>query len=204
MRVLRGKWSGTSAGAPDRDGAWFPPPHGGAHREPRRNRGAVTGAALEGDLRQFFTAEVLQFLVLAEATGRIEFERPGEHVEVSLDRGRPTFAHTSRGSARTGEILVHRGVISAEALERALEIQRHRHGERLGSLLVATESVSRDQVVRAVEETMRRILFGVMLWSEGRFRFFPGARIAEDEIHPELALDQMILEGLGSADERRS
>ena len=164
---------------------------------------AVNGAALEGDLRHFFATEVLQFLDLTQATGRLEFERSSELAELFLDRGRPVFARTSGGSVRVGELLVHRGAISEQVLERALETQRHRPAERLGSLLVATESVPREHVVRAVEETLQRIIFGLMLWTEGRFQFYPGERMAEDEIHPELALDQLILEGLRRADEGR-
>jgi hypothetical protein len=164
----------------------------------------VNGAALEGDLRHFFTTEVLQFLGLTQATGRLEFERPGERAEMFLDRGRPVYACTSGGSVRVGEVLVHRGAISAEALEQALEAQRRYPAERLGSLLVAAGSASRDQVVHAVEEALQRIIYGLMLWSEGRFSFFPGERIAEDDIRPELVLDQLILEGLQHADERRS
>jgi hypothetical protein len=161
----------------------------------------VNGAALEGDLRHFFAAEVLQFLDLARATGRLELERPSELAELFLDRGRPVFARTSAGSVRVGEILVHRGTISRELLERALETQRHRPAERLGSLLIATESVPHDQVVRAVEEALQRIIFGLMMWSQGRFKFFPGERLDEDEIRPELSLDRLILEGLRRADE---
>ena len=159
------------------------------------------GPALEGDLRHFFTAEVLQFLGLARATGRLELERPGERAELFLDRGRPVFARTTGGSVRVGEVLVHRGAISAESLERALEAQRGRPAERLGTLLVAEGAASRDQVVRAVEEALQRILYGVMMWSEGRFRFVPGERVAEDDIRPELELEQLILEGLRRVDE---
>ena len=161
-------------------------------------------AALEGDLRHFFAPEILQFLDLARATGRLEFERPGECIEIFLDHGHPVFARTNRGSVKVGELLVHRGAISAESLERALERQRSRPAERLGSLLVANGAASPEQVTLALEESLQRIIYGLMLWTEGRFQYFPGERVAEDDMRPELELDQLILEGLRRADELQS
>lgn len=39
---------------------------------------AVGSGALQGELAHFFPSEVLQLLQLAQATGRLELERPGE------------------------------------------------------------------------------------------------------------------------------
>lgn len=81
-------------------------------------------AALEGDLAHFFPSEVLQLLQLAQATGRLEFSREHERIDLLYDRGRPVFARTSGLAVRAGEVLLHRGVIQPQALARALERQR--------------------------------------------------------------------------------
>ena len=163
----------------------------------------MTASALEGDLRFFFPTEVLQFLQLAEATGRLEFERPGERADLFLEKGRPVLARTSGGSVRVGEILVHRGAISRESLERALAEQRSRSPERLGAVLVAAGIATRDQVAQAVNEGLKRVVYGLMLWREGRFHFLPGERVQSDDIPLDLDLDRLILEGLRQADEAR-
>ena len=46
----------------------------------------VMNAALEGNLEHFFPGEVLQFLQLAQAHGRLELERGSERAEVYFER----------------------------------------------------------------------------------------------------------------------
>jgi hypothetical protein len=159
------------------------------------------GAALEGDLQHFPPSEVLQFLQLCGATGRIELEREGERAELFLEYGRPVLARTSRGSVRLGEILTHRRIVTRQTVERALALQHERPRERLGVLMVRECGVDREQVTRAIGEAMRRVLFGILLWQGGRFRFGPGERTGPDELVPDIELDQIILEGLRIADE---
>jgi hypothetical protein len=165
---------------------------------------AAPAGALEGDLAHFFPSEVLQLLQLAQATGRLEFSRPGETAELFIERGRPALARTSGAAVRTGQILVHRGAIGAEALERALEAQRANPGSRIGAVLVAAGAATSEQVQGAVSEALRRVIYGLLLWREGRFRFRPGERAGSEDMRLDLDLDRLILEGLRQADEARS
>ena len=82
--------------------------------------------ALAGDLAIFYPAEVLQLLRLARATGRLDLERGDERVEVFIEEGRPMFARSSGPSVRTGDILIHRGEVSREALDMAHDPTRGR------------------------------------------------------------------------------
>jgi hypothetical protein len=161
-------------------------------------------AALEGDLKHFFPTEVLQLLQLAQADGRLELSRPGESADLYFERGRPVFARTDGAAVRAGEVLVHRGQVAREALERALELQRRHPGERLGALLVSAGIATPEQVQQAVHETLRRIVYGLLLWRDGRFRFHPGESVAGEDIQLDLDLDRLILEGLRFADQSRS
>ena len=164
----------------------------------------MSGEALQGDLSRFFPSEVLQLLQLAQATGRLELERSGERAEILVERGRPVSARTSGAAVRSGQVLLHHGAVSAEALEAALGRQRSGSGERLGAVLVASGDVTRDQVQTAVREVLRRILYGLLLWRDGSFRFVPGPVATEEDIKLDAELDRLILEGLRQADEARA
>lgn len=156
--------------------------------------------ALAGDLQHFQPGEVMQLLQLASATGRLEVERPGEQVDVFFEGGRPVLARTTGVSVRTGELLVHRGAIYRETLERALEQQRRVPSERLGSMLIESRAATREQVSDAVQEVTLRILYGLALWSEGSFAFHPGERVRPDALQLDLELDRLLLEALRQAD----
>ena len=160
--------------------------------------------ALQGDITHFFPSEILQLLQLAQATGRLEFERAGERAELFIERGRPVYARTSGGSVKAGQILVHRGVVTQEVLDRVLAEQKSRPGERVGALLVQSGAVTPEQVQQAVHEALRRIVYGLLLWRDGTFRFTPGDQVGGEDVKLDLDLDRLILEGLRQADEARA
>lgn len=181
----------------------------------------MSESALEGDLGRFQPAEVLQLLQLAQASGRLELSRPAaadprsarvppggpggtETVDVFFEQGRPVFARTSGQSVRTGEILVHRGHATREAVIDALAAQRGGSGRRIGEVLAERGATPPDQVARAVHEGERRILYGVLLWREGRFRFLAGEEAKDNDLPLDLDLDRLILEGLRLADQARA
>lgn len=160
--------------------------------------------ALEGDLACFAPSEVLQLLQLAQSSGRLTFARAEERVELFLERGRLVFARTSALSVRLGEVLLHRGVVDPPALARALERQRLEPGRPIGQCLVAAGEATDEQVRDAVLEVLRRIVFGLLLWREGRFQFAPGETSPGGDIPIDLDLDRLILEGLRLADQARA
>ena len=165
--------------------------------------GQVSESALEGDLKHFLPSEVLQMLHLSQATGRMEFKRASETADLYFERGRPVFARTSGQSVRVGQILVHRGEITPEALELALAVQKDAPGERVGSMLVNSGVVTPEQVQSAVGEVVRRILYGMLLWRDGRFKYHPGERPVGEDVQLDVELDRLILEGLRLADQTR-
>ena len=158
--------------------------------------------ALEGDLEHFFPGEVLQFLQLAQAHGRLELERGVERAEIFFERGRPVFARTTAPSVKAGEVLVHRGVLKPEVLEQALARQQDRPGQRLGEVLIAAGAITPADLADAVQDVLRRIVYGILLWRQGRFRFHLGERAEREDIRLDFDLDRMILEGLRLADQR--
>ena len=168
---------------------------------------ADSSGALSGDLAHFFPSEVMQLLQLAQATGRLELTRPGEHAEradVFVERGRPVFARTTGAAVSTGQVLLHRGVITREALERALSEQSRNPGQRLGRLLVAAGTVGEEELQSAVNEALRRVIFGLLLWREGTFAFHAGEQMDPDDNRLDVDLDRLILDGLRQADEARA
>lgn len=164
----------------------------------------MTEVALAGDLRHFSTTEVLQLLQLAQASGRLALVRDGESADVWFERGRPLHARTSGASVRTGDILVHRGHVTREALARALRRQASEPDRRVGALLVDAGEAAPDEVAAAVRESVRRVLYGLLLWREGRFTFHVAEAPAGHDLSLDVDLDRLILEGLRLADQARA
>jgi len=163
----------------------------------------MNGPALHGELAHFAPAEVLQLLRLAQATGTLELEHAAERVDLVIDHGRPVFARTTGVGVRAGQVLVHRGHLDPAALEVALARQRLEPGKRIGTLLVENGAADPVHVGEAVREVVKRIVYRVLLWREGVFRFVAGESASTEDVQLDLDLDRLILEGLRLADETR-
>lgn len=164
----------------------------------------MSDLALEGDLRIFQPAELLQLLQLAQASGRFELERGSERVDLVFKNGRLISARTSGVAVHVGDVLVHRGVLTRDALELVLSMQQDQPGERIGHMLVTSGAVTEAQAVQAIREVVSRVVYGVLLWREGHFRFAPGSESDPEDIRLDLDLDRLILEGLRLADQKRA
>jgi Domain of unknown function (DUF4388) len=164
----------------------------------------VSGSALEGDLQFFQPVEVLQLLQLAQASGRLEIRREEERVELQFERGRLVFARTTGVAVKIGDVLVHRGVVIPEALELVLSMQQDQPGARIGHMLVRAGAATPEQIADAVREVVRRVVYGLLLWRDGRFRFQPEAAATDEDVQLDLDLDRLILEGLRLADQKRA
>ncbi len=137
--------------------------------------------ALEGDLARFGAGDVLQWMGWAQATGRLEFRRAGETIGLLLEGGRLVQARTNGRSVRTGDVLIHRGLLEPERLAVALSDQRQ-HGGRLGERLVADGAADSEAVRRAVQECLA------------------DAHADGGSLPVELDLEPLILDGLRIAD----
>ena len=163
------------------------------------NSAPAATTALAGDLTRFVATDVLQFLRLTGASGRLHCERRGERVEMAFALGRPMWASTSGLAVRVGDVLLHRGWTTPEALDTALEVQRGRPDRRVGELLREV-GVPGECVAAAVSEVFRRLVCLLSLWPDGRFWFVPGDAGDPADSDLDLELDSLLLEGLHQAD----
>ena len=99
---------------------------------------------------------------------------------------------------------MQRGQAQPRAVARALERKRLEPERRLGQIRVDQGEASAEQVREAVHEVLRRIVYGLLLWRNGSFRFVPGDVAVGEDIQLDLDLDRLILEGLRLADQERA
>lgn len=93
-------------------------------------------ATATGTLERTPLCQLLVYVLQRQLSGTLVFETPnGEKSALSFDAGRIVKARTGSGMLRLGQLLVERGSISEQDLERAVgERQRQLLGERLQRL----------------------------------------------------------------------
>jgi hypothetical protein len=164
-----------------------------------RRRAPEVDVDLRGNLAVFGPISVLQLISLQTSTGELTFESGINTARVYFDAGSVTFAEIANRRIKLGEYLVSEGLVARAHLDRALELKDD--SKRLGSLLVEMGAIDAVSLRRAIEEQIKEVMYELVRWKTGRFRFTNGRRPKAQDIFIDIPLDHLILEGLKRLDE---
>lgn len=165
--------------------------------------GEESHEALSGDLSVISIAEVLQMLHMQRQTGALKLNTKQCEVTLYLNHGNLDFA-ASKGLPQ--EYLLGRYLLQSRALARKdlYNVLNNRAGSQrlLGETLVRLELVSEEQVKRALVQQTSELIYEIVRWKKGRFKFVAAAQnpIAVKS-GLQLAIAGLIMEGFRRVDE---
>ncbi len=159
--------------------------------------------ALEGTLRDFSFADILQLISLQRKTGVLTLKNEGDVVTVSFLDGKIIAASSlnQHPQDRLGLILLKQGALDEAALEAALRRQEETL-QRLGRILIDHAVVSSDVVRGALEQQVLQIIYRVFRWSDGEYHFSQETDVDFDrDLMVPMVVDSIIMEGARMTDE---
>jgi len=159
--------------------------------------------ALEGTLRDFSFADILQLISLQRKTGVLTLKRDDNVVTLSFLDGCIVGASSlnQHTEDRIGLILLKRGEVTETELEAALRRQEETL-QRLGRILIDHHVVSEQVVREALEQQILQIVYRVFRWSDGEYHFSQETDIDYDrDLMVPMAADGIIMEGARMTDE---
>ncbi|MDX1632744.1 MAG: DUF4388 domain-containing protein [Thermoanaerobaculia bacterium] len=154
--------------------------------------------SLVGSLREFPFLDLLQFLSTAERTGKLSLTRADRQGLVIFRRGRILYATSTAVHETLGSLLVSRGLVGEEELQRALDAQHDSTGERrLGNVLVDLEMIDRGRLEEVLQQKILRLMKDFSGW-EGAFFKFEAVEIPDrGEVEVDLH-DFLMAEGISA------
>lgn len=158
--------------------------------------------ALEGTLKDFGLADILQLIALQKKTGVLTLESRGNTVNISFKEGKIVSIDTPKGweGDRLGEILVKAGKISREELMSALEINRGT-GQRLGYILLKEDLITKDALSVALQHQIKSQIIRFFHWKEGSYKFIPKDIPPSEDLITPIDTEYILMEGLRIIDE---
>ena len=158
---------------------------------------------LRGDLRVVPLAEVLQLLDLQEQSGVLTVERSGARVEIYFRRGRVDQAIAS---GVPDEFLLGRFVLDAELMHRPdfeTFLESRAPTKLIGQQLVKLGHVSQPDLKACLTRQSSELIYEILRWRHGRFRFAAGLELPPNVIDAALGLDvdAVLMEGYRRVDE---
>jgi DNA-binding response OmpR family regulator len=165
---------------------------------------------LRGDLRVVPLAEVLQLLDVQEQSGVLTVERTGARVDIYFRRGRVDQA---MATGVPEEFLLGRFVLDAGAMQRAdfeafLESRTSQprltgQPKLIGQQLVKLGYLAEGDLETCLVRQSSELIYEILRWRHGRFRFAAGAELPPSVIDAALGLDveAVLMEGYRRVDE---
>ncbi len=136
---------------------------------------------------------LVQSLYEERWSGLLTVTNAGVGKSVTVHEGRMVFASSSSVDDRLGELLLCRGKLTLQHFVDGSKAIAP--GKRLGTILVEMGALSPKDLVRAVIEQTQEIIYGLFLWTEGRYQLQEGPPPPES-IKLNLSTPDLIMEGI--------
>jgi hypothetical protein len=146
---------------------------------------------LSGRIEHFPVADLLQWLEVQGASGRLTLRRGADRKTIDWKSGDIVYVSGTRPSDRIATALAQTGDVAAEALYAALA-KNFGGGPNLSRILLEDGLVTREQLSDIAERVATRMLKEGLTWPEGRFDFDADYR-TEDLLHIQLRLRSQVV-----------
>jgi hypothetical protein len=158
--------------------------------------------ALEGSLKDFGLADILQLIFFQRKTGALVLESRIDRVRLLFVEGNIVGAESRKRieANRLGKVLVKKGILEERELRNILDEQR-RTNIKLGTILIqrgiAEKEVVQDIITGQIEETVVQIFN----WKQGTYEFTPQEIPVEKELPIFIDTQHLLMDGLRVVDE---
>jgi len=158
--------------------------------------------ALEGSLKDFGLADILQLIYFQRKTGVLALDGKADKVKLLFVDGNIVGAESKRRNEdnRLGKILVKRGLIRDEDLKTLLEEQR-RTGIKLGTALIQRELVDKEKIKDILNSQVTETVVQLFGWQQGTYEFTAQGVPQDKELPFSLDTQHLLMEGLRILDE---
>ena len=167
---------------------------------------------LQGNIRDFSPTQLLNLINLARKTGTLtifESKRTGEQdamgqekmapgaerAKVSFNTGKLIFASMESQEANLVAVLNKAGKLTDEQARIIRERAKNTTDKALAMLLINANYVSQNDIVASIKQHTLDIVYNLLTWGDGPFRFEDGAMPSRERILVPIDLENVIIEG---------
>ncbi len=158
--------------------------------------------ALEGSLKDFGLADILQLIFFQRKTGVLTLEGKLDRIRLLVIEGNIIAAESKRRieANRLGKVLVKKGLLDEKTLQSLLDEQKSTN-VRLGNILVRKGIVGKDDIEEILVGQIKETVIQIFGWKEGSYEFTPQAIPLDKDIPMSIDTQHLLMEGLRIVDE---
>ncbi|MCL5024562.1 MAG: DUF4388 domain-containing protein [Nitrospirae bacterium] len=158
--------------------------------------------ALEGSLRDFGLADILQLIYFQKKTGILALRGKADQVRLMFHEGNIISAESRKRVVenRIGKILLKKGLIRENDLKTSLEEQKST-GARLGDIFLKNGVVQKEDIRQTLISQMTETVVQLFSWKEGTYEFQGQPVPLSQDMPVTLDTQHLLMEGLRVLDE---
>ncbi len=158
---------------------------------------------LQGNIERFTLPEIFQLVSTGRKTGTLGIQRDDDIVMVYFRNGSVIYGYGPRKTYHLGRMLVEMGRITLPQLDEAIADQASQRasGKRLGQILIEKRYIDRADLEQVIRKQVEDLIFSLMSWERGSFKFYENQFPTEEEITVNLSTENVVLEGVRRLDE---
>lgn len=157
---------------------------------------------LQGNIEKFTLPEIFQLIAAGRKSGTLGIQKDDSIVMIYFENGDVVYGYGPRQTLHLGQLLREKAKLTPQQLEEAVGLQaKAENSSRLGEILVAKRFIDRADLETVVREQIEGLLFSLLSWQNGSFKFYENQFPTQEEITVRLSVENVILEGLRRLDE---
>jgi hypothetical protein len=158
---------------------------------------------LQGNIEKFTLPEILQLIAAGRKSGTLGIQRDDSIVMIYFENGDVVYGYGPRQTFHLGQLLREKKKLTDTQLEEAIAMQaKAENSKRLGEILIGKGFIDRADLESVVHQQIEQLLFSLLSWQNGSFKFYENQFPTQEEITVRLSVENVILEGLRRLDEK--
>lgn len=150
--------------------------------------------ALKGNLKDFSTTQLLNLINLAKKTGTLVIDGPAQGAQMSFRNGKLIYAQIGTEDGNLAQVLHKAGKLTEEQVRVLRERAAATSDKELGLLLINAGYVSQNDILLSVRNHVLEVVYRLVSWVEGMFRFEATMLPGDDRITVPIDLENVIIE----------
>ncbi|MDO9067093.1 MAG: DUF4388 domain-containing protein, partial [Deltaproteobacteria bacterium] len=128
--------------------------------------------AIEGPIKELSLMDLFQLLAMSRKSGVLTLDSAHDVGQVFFSNGNIIRATLQQSHERIGQIMLKAGKVTTPQLERILKDQSEsKERKRFGALASDNGFVTKPAVKEALKTQVEEVVFAIMGWQDGYFRF---------------------------------
>lgn len=150
---------------------------------------------MKGNLKDFSTTQLFNLVNLARKTGTLYLaQENGNRASISFREGKLIHAQVGERNGHLAHVLHRAGKLSDDQVRIIRERAGTTGDKQLGLLLINAGYVTQSDIVQSIQKYTLDVVYGILTWNDGMFRFEDGVTPPPDRITVPIDLENVIIE----------